>query len=588
MRAVGREDEALPLQIAAARRDSSETLDIHVWGMPPDSFLSAGRRIDAGHWMLSPDGLTDLAFIPPANFSGAVDLRIAAETKDGEDRAVAREHVSVAVTPVADLPRVAAAPAVGREDTPIPLEIEAASTDPSEVVTVTVARLPSGAKLTQGREIDDGVITLTAQELADVSLLPPTHFNGELQLAVTATSSDAGRNSSVIAPLDVTVEPAADRPSLAVRDAIGIEDGIVALDIEAAPTDPGEQLVVSVAGLPAGSTLSSGIAVGDTAWEVVTGLQGLSLVPPADYSGQFELRIAARSIDGEDTATTEASMKVGIVPVADAPDLVARDVSGAAGQPLPLAISIGPSDGRETVTLSLFGLPDDFVLSSGQATGSGEWLLQPADLEGLAILPPLNRAGTTVAAQVRATATDGSDRALIQTGFEIAVTSPGVQPPQQSVSLVPPANAAVQSAEPLAAAASAEQVSPPSQTIPAVAAVRAPEAAPPDQIVPEDPQTVRLIARAESFVDIGDIAAARLLYEAAAGAGSANAAFGMGRTYDPVFHQTKGLVGVRPDPTEAMRWYRRARDDRQADAAKAIARLRAWADEAGVVLPSNP
>ncbi|MCP4250841.1 MAG: hypothetical protein GY778_27705, partial [bacterium] len=221
--------------------------------LPTDSFLNAGQRIGAGRWAVSTASLADLKFIPPPNFSGGVDLRLAAETADGADRATVWECLTVAVQPVADLPFVAAALAVGSEDTPIPLRIEAASPDPSEELTVSVTQLPEGATLTQGRSLDDGIVALTAGDLDDVSLLPPPHFSGALQLAVTVTSSDQGRTSAITAPLDVTVQPVADRPSLAVRDAIGIEDGIIALDIETRTPDPSEQLLLRIAGLPAGS-----------------------------------------------------------------------------------------------------------------------------------------------------------------------------------------------------------------------------------------------------------------------------------------------------------------------------------------------
>ena len=61
-------------------------------------------------------------------------------------------------------------------------------------------------------------------------------------------------------------------------------------------------------------------------------------------------------------------------------------------------------------------------------------------------------------------------------------------------------------------------------------------------------QVTVLMARAEEFLALGDIAAARLLYERAAESGSGRAMTALGKTYDPeVLDRTKA-VGIRPNP----------------------------------------
>jgi TPR repeat protein len=56
----------------------------------------------------------------------------------------------------------------------------------------------------------------------------------------------------------------------------------------------------------------------------------------------------------------------------------------------------------------------------------------------------------------------------------------------------------------------------------------------------------------------GDISAARLLYEPAAEAGNGPAAAALGRTFDPAFLTSIGTIGIRPDPSAAAKWYRKA------------------------------
>jgi TPR repeat protein len=74
---------------------------------------------------------------------------------------------------------------------------------------------------------------------------------------------------------------------------------------------------------------------------------------------------------------------------------------------------------------------------------------------------------------------------------------------------------------------------------------------------------------------VGDISAARLLYERAAVAGDSKAATAVGKTYDPVFLREIAARGVRPQPELAADWYRRALEAGDAEAGARLAALRA-------------
>jgi type II secretory pathway predicted ATPase ExeA len=67
-----------------------------------------------------------------------------------------------------------------------------------------------------------------------------------------------------------------------------------------------------------------------------------------------------------------------------------------------------------------------------------------------------------------------------------------------------------------------------------------------------------LMKRGEQFVALGDLAAARLLFQRAAEAGNPRAALAMGRTYDPEYVASGTTQGEKPDPGRAMEWYQRA------------------------------
>ena len=59
------------------------------------------------------------------------------------------------------------------------------------------------------------------------------------------------------------------------------------------------------------------------------------------------------------------------------------------------------------------------------------------------------------------------------------------------------------------------------------------------------------------MIALGDVAAARLVYQRAAASASARAATAMGRTYDPRYLQAIGAIGVVADPEAAAAWYRK-------------------------------
>jgi hypothetical protein len=67
-----------------------------------------------------------------------------------------------------------------------------------------------------------------------------------------------------------------------------------------------------------------------------------------------------------------------------------------------------------------------------------------------------------------------------------------------------------------------------------------------------------LVQRADEMLRLGDISAARRLYERAAVAGNGQAALALGRTHDPAFLASIHVRGIQGDRTLAISWYRRA------------------------------
>ncbi|HBT42257.1 MAG TPA: hypothetical protein DEB21_09630 [Rhodospirillaceae bacterium] len=111
-----------------------------------------------------------------------------------------------------------------------------------------------------------------------------------------------------------------------MADATGLEDQPIALSIDAALTDGGETLNVTIADIPEGAllTLADGsnvTVIGGTATLTPAQLTGLSLTPPEDFSGDIALGVTATSLDGLDAAVQSGILNVTVTPVADMPDL---------------------------------------------------------------------------------------------------------------------------------------------------------------------------------------------------------------------------------------------------------------------------
>jgi len=118
-----------------------------------------------------------------------------------------------------------------------------------------------------------------------------------------------------------------------------------------------------------------------------------------------------------------------------------------------------------------------------------------------------------------------------------ASTSPAQQPPQDATA----------AASELAPGAGQTAAAPPAIT-------RAPSAR---GTVAAPPQVALLLSRASEMLALGDLSAARLLYQRAATLGSAQAATALGRTYDPAYLATMKATGIQPDRAAAAAWYRK-------------------------------
>ncbi|MBT5034512.1 MAG: DUF4114 domain-containing protein, partial [Rhodospirillaceae bacterium] len=112
----------------------------------------------------------------------------------------------------------------GDEDTAIAIDIGVDVINPfEEVATVSISGVPEGSDLSAGTDNGGGNWTLTAGDLEGLTVTPPEDFFGQLDLSVSATSTEGV--SSVNAPLAVDVAPVNDAPVLEGDGTLEVEAG---------------------------------------------------------------------------------------------------------------------------------------------------------------------------------------------------------------------------------------------------------------------------------------------------------------------------------------------------------------------------
>ncbi|MGE0093268.1 MAG: Ig-like domain-containing protein [Alphaproteobacteria bacterium] len=450
--ATGDEDTAIALSISSALTDTdgSETLSITIGGVPTGAVLSAGTDNGDGTWTLTPAQLAGLSITPPHNSDSDFTLTVtstATETGNG-DTATATAALLVTVNAVADAPVVAVSPASGDEDSAIPLSIGAAlsDTDGSESITsIVISGVPTGATLSAGTDNGDGTWSLTPAQLAGLTITPPANSDADFSLtvAVTSTEANGGDTATTTASIAVSVNAVADDPIVTVSPASGDEDSAIPLAIGTAlgDTDGSESITsIVISGVPTGAVLSAGTDNGDGTWTLTPGqLAGLTITPPHDSDVDFTLTVAVTSTEGAngDTATTTATINVSVNAVADDPVVTAQDVTGSQNSPIPLEITAAPTDtdGSETISITISGVPTGAVLSAGTDNGDGTWTLTPAQLAGLTITPPPGSDDDfTLTVSVTSTESENGDSATVTSSFTVTVDDATADTPTLSVS----------------------------------------------------------------------------------------------------------------------------------------------------------
>ncbi len=414
----GVEDNNIPLDITAAIASDDDVLSLTISGVPEGASLSAGTDNGDGSWTLTPDQLDGLSVAPPEDSNLNFDLTVTATAVDGDDTATSTGTFTVDVLGDADAPTLQTSDASGDEGQAIALDISSGltDTDGSESLSINISGLPQGATLNAGTINPDGSVTLSPDELAGLELTPPAGFDDDFSLTVTATATDVEPDgeaphtdtAAVVGTIDVDMSANAEPPVLVLNDVTGDEDSAIPLDINAAVTDADDVLSITISGIPDGAVVSAGTVNQDGSVTLTPDqLDGLTITPPADSNVDFDLTVTATAQDGDDIAETTGTLSVDVLGVADDPTLATQDVAGTEDTSIPLTITTGltDTDGSESLSITISGLPEGASLNAGVVNDDGSVTLTPDQLAGLTLTPPAD-SDVDFALTVTATSTD--------------------------------------------------------------------------------------------------------------------------------------------------------------------------------------
>ncbi len=297
-----------------------------------DTLIPTGNSLT-----LAPDQLPGLTLTPPPDFNGAFDLTVTATAQDGAaDPSSLSRTLTVTVTEAGNIQDDTALTA---EDTPVTTNV---------LANDTFVGTPSVTGVTQG-----GHGTVTNNNDGTVTYAPDFDFSGNDSYSYTVTSGGITKTALV----SVTVAPVSDTPGLTVLPASGVEDTAIKLAITSSVTDTDNsggqnegitQIVITE--IPAGAAFANDngdtlTPIGNSLTLTPDQLPGLTLTPPPDFNGAFDLTVTATARDGEAQASTRsATLSVTVAASNDAPVGVNdTDIASEAGGENNASPGIDPS-----------------------------------------------------------------------------------------------------------------------------------------------------------------------------------------------------------------------------------------------------
>ncbi|MEQ8320054.1 MAG: cadherin-like domain-containing protein, partial [Rhodospirillales bacterium] len=460
--ATTNEDTAVTLDLTANDTDlDGDTLTVtQIDGQD----IAAGESVDVGFGTVTLNENGTVTFNPDENWNGTDTFEYTVSDGTATDTGTA----SITVDGVVDEAVITADDATGNEDAAIPLNIDVSSVD--DISSITINDIPDGAKLYDagGNEltITDGSVEVTQDQLEGLSIQAPDDSNVDFTLGVSVTTEQDGQTVTVDSSVNVDVVGVADAPTLSVtmgEPQVSYENtgegGWGNMAATGATTTSGDDVVV-LDGMPMNQNISlqagddllvingdtgggNNINMGSGGDQVVfngniggntsvAGASGQDTVMMGKDRESYQInnltnnngQISAQIVD-LDTGQTLTVNNIEAIAFGDGDvigdaDIVRwpdTDTETVVTYDLDISSSLTDTDGSETLSITVDGLPEGAELSAGSQNDDGSWTLTPDDLEGLTVTIRGDDAGQSFDLSVSATATenDGDTATVSQT-----------------------------------------------------------------------------------------------------------------------------------------------------------------------------
>jgi hypothetical protein len=419
-------------QFDIADADATDTVTIS--GLA-GAILSAGSTNSDGSVTLTAGQLVGLTLTAPDVDSQTISLAVQAHaSEDGNTADSSTQTISLTVGPAADQPVVSVSANATPEDSPTPLTITLdkpanlfEDADDSVVMSVTLSNgatlLDNGVAVTPDKNGDFSITAHSLDDLAHLSVLPASEFEGTINVTVKTQAHDGtATTAGVDATTTFSVTPNAEAPAVVASAATSSVDegGTVALSIQVTPEiDSDATTTITVSNLGT-ATLNHGTVHQDGSVTLQqSDLSGLTLTAADDDTSNIHLVVTASTSEVGTTATTQQTIDLTVNPVAEKPTLTVSVADGSfdnngnllLNQGGTAALTITPqfeADADATDKITITGL-NGATLNHGTLNSDGSVTLTPDQLAGLILTSPT--APGTISLHVTASAAEGNSTA---------------------------------------------------------------------------------------------------------------------------------------------------------------------------------
>ncbi len=203
------------------------------------------------------------------------------------------------------------------EDTAVNVDLSATlvDTDGSETLSLELSDIPAGVTLSDGTnsytpESDGGSINVDGWNLADLTLMPPENFSGEISITATAATTDGDSTATNSETISVDI--------VAVNDAVEVGAELtMVIDEDGSFTMTQDDLLANATDVD-GDDLAAGNLQVQNATVTDNGDGSFTVAPDADYNGSLNVSFDVSDGNG---STVQSGIDVTVNPVNDIPEV---------------------------------------------------------------------------------------------------------------------------------------------------------------------------------------------------------------------------------------------------------------------------